>query len=215
MQFIAHRGFWKSRDELNTTTAFNRAFENGFGVETDVRDLDGSVVVCHDMPRQGALTLLEFLEGYTARQSIAYLALNIKSDGLQYEIKRLLNQFKIENYFLFDMSVPDCLLYIKNKLRVYCRRSQYEPISSLSDLSQGVWLDHFGEGFVSPDWIDQAITSGKPATIVSPELHGHSHHEAWMSWKSVLGRYDPIAIGGISLCTDLPDEAQNYFAGIR
>lgn len=38
MQIIAHRGFWELEKEQNTTLAFQKSFENGFGIETDFRD---------------------------------------------------------------------------------------------------------------------------------------------------------------------------------
>ncbi len=56
MQVISHRGYWKSAAEKNTTTAFARSFALGYGTETDVRDLNGELVISHDMPTQPAMT---------------------------------------------------------------------------------------------------------------------------------------------------------------
>ena len=36
IEVIAHRGWWKAENEKNTKTAFERAFDCGFGVETDL-----------------------------------------------------------------------------------------------------------------------------------------------------------------------------------
>ena len=45
MKIISHRGFWKESKEKNSEAAFKRSFENGFGLETDIRDYNGDLVV--------------------------------------------------------------------------------------------------------------------------------------------------------------------------
>ena len=37
IKILAHRGFWKEETEKNTKIAFERAFNSGFGIETDPR----------------------------------------------------------------------------------------------------------------------------------------------------------------------------------
>jgi glycerophosphoryl diester phosphodiesterase len=56
MRIIAHRGFWKMKSEQNTMAAFQRAIENGFGIETDFRYHAGNLVISHDLPRDKVLT---------------------------------------------------------------------------------------------------------------------------------------------------------------
>lgn len=41
MIILSHRGLWNKSSEQNTLEAFNLSFENGFGVETDLRDYGG------------------------------------------------------------------------------------------------------------------------------------------------------------------------------
>ena len=43
MKLLAHRGHWLERAETNSFHAFERAWSNGYGIETDLRDLDGAV----------------------------------------------------------------------------------------------------------------------------------------------------------------------------
>lgn len=43
MQVLSHRGYWKHPNEKNLPIAFKRSFERGFGTETDLRDLQGSL----------------------------------------------------------------------------------------------------------------------------------------------------------------------------
>jgi glycerophosphoryl diester phosphodiesterase len=65
MNIISHRGFWRDKEEMNTRTSFLRAIENNFGIETDVRDHSGELVISHDMPiGDKNITFDEFLYNY-------------------------------------------------------------------------------------------------------------------------------------------------------
>jgi len=48
---LAHRGAWTVPKERNSAEALKRALKSGFGIETDLRDLDGTVVISHDPPK--------------------------------------------------------------------------------------------------------------------------------------------------------------------
>ncbi|HEC1569936.1 TPA: hypothetical protein R1X71_000931 [Campylobacter upsaliensis] len=43
MQILAHRGFWREKNEQNTLASLAKAFEMGFGIETDLRDGGGVI----------------------------------------------------------------------------------------------------------------------------------------------------------------------------
>ena len=55
VEILAHRGFWKKESEKNTQIAFERAFDKGFGIETDLRDIKGEIVISHNMPVGGEM----------------------------------------------------------------------------------------------------------------------------------------------------------------
>ena len=93
--------------EKNTSIAFTRALENGFGIETDFRDLNGDLVVSHGLPRGDAMPIREFVNLYAATRNDGLMALNIKADGLQSLVKKMAEDLGMQNYFAFDMSVPD------------------------------------------------------------------------------------------------------------
>ena len=106
MQIISHRGWWKSSDEKNQLIAFQREFQycsdlasksyRG-GVETDLRDYNGSLVISHDIATQDSLSLDKFFSLYSDYNiyTNSTLALNIKADGLQVELKSILQKYKI------------------------------------------------------------------------------------------------------------------------
>ena len=66
MQLIAHRGYWLDPKEKNTETAFVRALQHGFGIETDFRDLNGHLVISHDVPTHGVMLASKFAALYKA-----------------------------------------------------------------------------------------------------------------------------------------------------
>ena len=116
MEILAHRGFWNKKKERNTLSSFKKALEHGFGIETDLRDLDGEIIISHDPPIEGYsdfISFSQFLDIYISFESNLPLALNIKSDGLYKLLKIILEKYQIKNYFLFDMSIPDLIQYQK------------------------------------------------------------------------------------------------------
>ena len=55
----------------------------GFGIETDIRDALGELVISHDPPRSKDAVKFEcFLDLVLATKSAGRIALNIKADGL-------------------------------------------------------------------------------------------------------------------------------------
>jgi hypothetical protein len=206
LQIISHRGFWQTSEEKNTIQAFERSFLKGFGVETDLRDLDGVVVISHDPPRtsERLLTFEKFLSIYKESKCTGILALNVKADGLQKQIKSSLDQYQITNYVLFDMSIPDTVITKKYGLKYLSRYSDIELELCLFDQAAGVWMDEFSEGCFSLERLQWLIEKGKPVFVVSPELHGRDHLDRW-------GELKDYSHFNLILCTDFPDTARDFF----
>ena len=104
---------------------FERAFRSGYGIETDLRDHGGSIVISHDPPgtdgREPELTFEQFLCLYRDHDATGTLALNVKADGLSDDIKGLLQSFDLDKYFVFDMAIPDMLSYLKLGMQCFSR----------------------------------------------------------------------------------------------
>jgi hypothetical protein len=183
-----------------------------------VRDCDGELVISHDMPRRASteppMTLAQFLDLYTSYPGRPTLALNIKADGLHEPMQAALAARRITSYFVFDMSVPDTLGWLRRGMPVFTRRSEFETGSSLDAKAQGFWLDAFETPYVRGADIAATIKAGKEAAVVSPELHGKPHLEAWAEWRGVLASLTVGERGSVWLCTDFPGEAEAYFAGV-
>lgn len=207
MQIIAHRGYWLTESEKNTSTAFIRALEHGFGIETDFRDLNGSLVVSHDVPVEGVMKVTEFIDLYKRTPVLAPMALNIKSDGLHSLVKNLIAELGMTNCFVFDMSVPDARGYIAEKIPFFTRLSEYETAPAFLDQSCGVWLDAFESEWYDEEVIQNILDKEKQVAIVSPELHRRSHLELWQFLKKYNFHKNVL----VSLCTDFPLDAKDYF----
>jgi hypothetical protein len=216
IQILSHRGFWEAKEERNTLTAFERSFHHGFGLETDVRDSGGRLYISHDPVEisdaaghnsGGPMTAEAFFDLYRKIGNGLPLAINIKSDGLQTRLRDMLSAYDVTNYFVFDMSVPDTLGYVKLGMPFFTRESEYEPEPALYDAAAGVWMDCFkGEWFTEAD-IARHLDAGKQVCLVSPELHQRPHGPFWERLRgwSVAARPE------LMLCTDFPTQAKRMF----
>jgi hypothetical protein len=208
MIILSHRGYWKTPAEKNSITAFERSFDLGFGTETDFRDMHKSLVISHDPPDGDALPAGNFFEILASRNSLLPLAVNVKSDGLQSLLKEQLERYNIQNYFLFDMAVPDAIVSIKYGLRVFTRHSDVETDPCFYRDAAGVWVDAFyNDGWISQEVILRHLDAGKQVCLVSPELHGRNHLSFWERLVVFPFANHP----NLMLCSDIPEEAQAFF----
>lgn len=207
MIIISHRGYWKEPAEKNQPAAFQRSFDLGFGTETDVRDLAGQLVISHDMPQIGTLTLDGMLDNLGGRD--LPLAMNVKADGLASALQSRMTARGLTRWFTFDMSVPETVLQIRQGLPVFTRASEYEQTPPLYDQAIGVWLDAFVSTWYAPTDIEVFLRDGKQVAIVSPELHHRDPLPLWALLRDASVRQHP----GLILCTDLPEDAMTFMAG--
>jgi len=207
MQIISHRGFWQKIAEKNSKEAFIRSFNCKMGTETDLRDNGSSIVISHDMPKGGELSFEEVLKIMDGRN--LPLALNIKADGLAYEIKSLLTKYCHTNYFTFDMSIPDMLQELKAGLRVYTGISDIMPSPVLADKTFGVWLDSFYTDWFDTKTLDDIVKQYGNVCIVSADLHKRDVENQW----NMIKKSSAFTEKRLMLCTDNPKKAKEYFYG--
>jgi hypothetical protein len=212
MYILAHRGYWRQPGEKNRQEAFRRAFDLGFGVETDIRDHNGELVISHDIANADAdaMPFGDFLELYRRYRTDLPLALNIKADGLQRPLQEQLAATQVSNYFVFDMSIPDTLGYLRSGMPVFTRQSEHEPTPALYADARGIWLDEFQHHWIDRDTIAGHLEQGKALCIVSPELHQRPHEVAWRHYRQIEIELD---CDRLMLCTDFPEQAREYFNG--
>lgn len=211
MEVISHRGYWKTSEEKNSRLAFERSFTLGFGTETDVRDSLGKLVISHDIPSGGEILFSEFLDIYIDTGCHGVLAINIKANGLQERLIQILKGKNIENYFVFDASVPDLVVSLKKGLTCFSRYSEYEPRTMLWDECSGVWYDGFNGIKIDQGMVSDLVSRGKKVAIVSPELHGWDYSDVWDELRALPSSV--VESNNLILCTDIPEIARDYFNG--
>lgn len=207
MQILSHRGYWKTPEEKNLPVAFTRSFELGFGTETDVRDLAGALVISHDPPDAGAMTADEMATIHGRFDPSLTLALNVKADGLQAMTKSLLEKHGLSDAFVFDMSIPDAIQWLKAGVPIFTRHSDVEPAPDLYDLAHGVWLDAFHSDWWDIDVISRHLDADKRVCIVSPDLHKRDYTPVW----EMLANSEVCCHKNVLICTDYPENAKEYF----
>lgn len=208
---LAHRGWFLEDREKNTKVAIARALDNGFGLETDIRDLNGRIVISHDPPlEQAQLPDLRWLLERIAHSSIhARIALNVKADGLANVIADLIEMAGVnsDQIYVFDMSIPDSLAYLNSTIPAYVRISEFEKEPSFVDRAMGVWVDDFTGTCPQIERAAELLGRGIRTALVSAELHRRDHRPLWNAIVSAGLHRHPL----FELCTDYPAEAASLF----
>jgi len=208
MKILAHRGIWRNASDKNSLSSLSEALDYGFGVELDIRDYKGRLVISHDVPIGKEPLWEDFLEIYSNKNIKSDIAINVKSDGLHGLIEKSIINFNLENFFLFDMAVPDMRGYLAKCLPVYTRFSDLESAPVLLKSVSGLWFDSFiSEVWYDPAQINAYLDSGLSISFVSPELHGYDMNPMWFFIRAEgFHRHNNVYI-----CTDHPVEAKDFF----
>ena len=100
------------------------------------------MIVTHD-PFTTGIELEQYLKHFNHK----FIMLNVKSEGIEYEIIKLLNKYNITNYFFLDCSFP--MIYKLTQLNennIALRFSEYESIDTILNMKNKckyVWIDCF------------------------------------------------------------------------
>lgn len=188
MLTIAHR--INTRAELERTPA-------ELGVEIDLRDEGGRVILQHDPFRTGE-EFAEWLKSYRHR----FLILNIKSERIEARVLELVKQHGIEDYFLLDCSYPMIhQLVSQGESRIAVRFSEWEPVEAAlasAGRVRWVWVDCFTR-LPFDDSAYARLRERFQLCVVSPELQGRDSSSI-ADFARSLRRYPCDAV-----CTKRPD----------
>lgn len=162
MQFIAHR--------INSCDLLAGVPEN-YGVEIDVRDFQSELVLHHDPFCNGEL-LEKFLTAYRHKT----LILNIKSEGIEWRVRELLQKYNISDYFFLDSSFPMIVkLFAQGETKTCIRVSEYESIETalnMQDRASWVWVDCFNGQHLDKYSCQLLRDAAYKICLVSPVLLG-------------------------------------------
>lgn len=159
-EFIAHR--------INTIEELKN-LPNEYGVELDLRDNNGKLILMHDPFLDG-----EDFEEYLKHYNHGTMILNIKSERIEHKVLELIEQYKIKKYFFLDSSFPMIkTLSDLGERNIALRYSEFEGIDTLKLMSgkaDWVWVDCFTKLPVDNKIFNEIKNMGYKLCLVSPEL---------------------------------------------
>ena len=173
------------------------SFENidkNFGMEIDIRDHNGELVLSHDIPDSSSLIKLD--DFLTKIDTNKLLALNIKSAEIEKNLKKIVSDFNLKNYFTFDWAIPSLIKAQKNNLICAFRLSEFEK--ELFPNCSWIWIDSFKEIWYDAKTLTDLKNKGFKLALVSPELHNRTND---------LEKFEKIVNTGLAdaICTDNPE----------
>ena len=127
------------KHRINTLEKIKKT-SNDYGVEIDLRSSNNKIYLNHDPFKRGVI-----FEKWIKLFNHKILVLNVKEEGLEKFIIKILKKYRINNYFFHDQSFSSMLL-TKNSSPVSIRFSEFEDIKKLKQISKKikwVWVDHF------------------------------------------------------------------------
>jgi|TARA_B100000678_G_scaffold276881_1_gene270121 hypothetical protein len=164
-----------------------------FGLEIDIHNYNNKLVLAHDHPNEQSIKLEDFIT-HIPKNSL--LAINIKNEEVEAELKIILSRSKTTNYFTFDWPVTSLHNAINHDLNCAFRLSEYEK--DIVPNCPWVWLDSFNGIWYDADFLISLKKSGIKLAIVSPELH---NREADISKVKDIAN----AVKVDAMCTDIPE----------
>ena len=176
--FIAHR-----INQLDETIAAD-VFGSADGIEFDIRDTGGEIVVQHD-PFLGGQLFTEFLKFCPSNK---FYIVNVKSEGIERRAIADLEAHGITQFFLLDCSIPMMVRLGKmGERRLAVRFSEYEShatVEAMAPFVSWVWVDVFTQ-LPLTSLVETFIRNrGLKLCLVSPELQGQQ--EKVVEYKTLL-----------------------------
>lgn len=167
--------------------------DSNFGIELDIRDQNGDLVVSHDVPTYPSIKLVDFLKKIDKRKLVA---LNIKSTEIEKSLKKIISDADLKNYFTFDWPIPSLIKAQNNNLICAFRLSEYEK--ELFPNCSWIWIDSFKHIWYDEKILAELKDKGFNLALVSPELHGREND---------LEKFKKIVNAGLvdAICTNKPE----------
>lgn len=191
MQLVRHR--------VNTLEQLRETPSN-HGIEFDIREGADGIVVTHD-PWSPSVDFHTFLK----HCHHAFYIVNVKCEGIEPTVLKILKSFDIQNFFLLDCSFPMIVkLGRMGERRIAVRLSEYESIQTvlaLANVVQWVWVDVFTRIPVTETDCLQLKHAGFRLCFVSPELQGRP--QDIREYKSRIGHCMDM------VCTKVPTTWQD------
>ena len=200
-------------------------------IEIDVRDVNEKLCVEHDAFKRKPIVegpsnriimsidstkpiCLDTFVSMASRLGIRLIAINVKSDGLEKEIEKVMRYEKMD-WFVFDMSRPSYHQFQKilDPKHLCLPVSEYDSVADLGhyNWAQWIWLDcfngRFDKQFEQYKKIKKEYCVGKDfdtnIVFVAPDLHGCRENN-----RSLFTLINEKPDENLYVCTDYPEDFQ-------
>ena len=192
MKLISHR--------CNTIKQLN-ATPKKYGIEVDIRSYGEQLVIHHDPFIMG-----EIFEDWISAYQHKTLILNIKEEGLEAQLIKLMEIHGISDYFFLDQSFPFLIKWSKaGEHRCAVRVSEFESIETALTLSgkvDWVWVDCFTHFPLTLNDAQKLKEAGFKLCLVSPELQGR---DAEIEIPLLIELLNNLSIQADAVCTKRAD----------
>tara|TARA_B100000575_G_scaffold10020_1_gene7378 strand:- start:3357 stop:3947 length:591 start_codon:yes stop_codon:yes gene_type:complete len=142
-----------------------------YGLEIDIRTYQNNLVLHHDPFKKG-ISFKKWLNYYKHN----FLILNVKEEGLEEKILKIINRKKIKNFFFLDQSIPFLIKTMKTgERRCAIRLSEYESIYTVLNFKnkiKWIWVDCFTKLPLNFNEYKILKNCNFKLCLVSPELQG-------------------------------------------
>lgn len=141
--------------------------DKNLGVEIDLRSNQSNIYLQHDPFKKG-----ELFSKWAKNFKHKFLVLNVKEEGLENRILKILKKNKIKNFFFHDQTFSSL---IKNmaKTNVSIRYSEFEDLQKTNFLFKKIkwiWIDNFNKIKLERKFYKKLKKNNVKICLVSPEL---------------------------------------------
>ena len=154
------------KHRINTIRNLNKTDKN-FGVEIDLRSDKKNIYLHHDPFKKGVL-FKKWIKYYKHK----IMVLNVKEEGLEKSILKILKKYRIKNFFFHDQTFST-LLKNMSKTKVSVRYSEFENLKNIKYLFKKIkwiWIDNFSVIKLEKKFYSYLKRKKVKICLVSPEL---------------------------------------------
>jgi hypothetical protein len=154
------------KHRINTIRNLNKTDKN-FGVEIDLRSDKKNIYLHHDPFKKGVL-FKKWIKYYKHK----IMVLNVKEEGLEKSILKILKKYRIKNFFFHDQTFST-LLKNMSKTKVSVRYSEFENLKNIKHLFKRIkwiWIDNFSVIRLEKKFYSYLKKKKVRICLVSPEL---------------------------------------------
>jgi len=186
------------KHRVNTINQLKKTPIN-YGVEIDLRSENKKIYLHHDPFKKGVL-FSKWVK-YFKHNSIV---LNVKEEGLEKKILKILNKANIKKNFFFHDQTFSTMLKNMKKMSVSIRFSEFEDIKNKNLIFKDIkwlWVDYFSKFPLNKKFYDYLKKENVKICLVSPELVKKKYSSKITSLKKQLVK-KKIKIDAV--CTKFP-----------